>query len=94
MFLVKPGYDSAYEVITIKTYPLDQKLNITPNENWEELRVIKSVLGNHLLVKVEGKSNHLDFNTLKQKPMPSVSEVRRLVEDAIADKKIVTVQFY
>ena len=65
VFLVKPGYDNAYEVITIKTHPLDQKLNIAPNENWEELKVIKSVLGNHLLVTVEGETNHFDFNTLK-----------------------------
>jgi hypothetical protein len=87
VFLIKPGYDSAYEVITIKTYPLDQKLNIAANENWEEVRVIKSVLGSHLLVTTEGKTNHLDFNTLKQEPMPSVIEVTRLVEDAIADNK-------
>ena len=85
--LMLRGYDGAYEVITIKTYPLDQKINVAPNENWDEVRVIKSVLGNHLLVTVEGKTNHVDFNTLKQKPMPSVTEVTHLVEDAIADKK-------
>ena len=87
VFLIKPGYDGAYEVITIKTYPLDRKLNIASKENWEEVRVIKSVLGNHLLVTIDGKTNHLDFNTLKKKPMPSGTEVTRLVEDAIADKK-------
>jgi len=87
VFLIKPGYDSAYEVITIKTYPLDQKLNIAVNENWEEVRVIKSLLGSHLLVTTKGKTKHLDFNTLKQEPMPSVIEVTRLVGDAIADNK-------
>ena len=87
LFLVKPGYDGAYEVITTKTYPLEQKLNIAPSENWEEVRVIKSVLGNHLLVTVEGKTNQWVFNTLKQTPMPSVTEIAHLVEDAIADKK-------
>ena len=87
VFLVKPGYDGAYEVLTIKAYPLDQKLNITPSENWDEVRVIKSVLGNHLLVTVAGKTNNLDFNALKQRPMSSVTEVTDLVEDAIADKK-------
>jgi len=87
VFLAKPGYDGAYEVITIETYPLDQKLNIEPNKDWEEVRVIKSVLGIHLLVTIEGKTNHLDFHTLKQRPMPSVTEVTHLVEDAIADKK-------
>ena len=49
-FVFKPGYESAHEVITIKTYPLDRMLNIAANENWEEVRVIKSVLGIHLLV--------------------------------------------
>ena len=87
LFLVKPGYDGAYEVITTKTYPLEQKLNIAPSENWEEVRVIKSVLGNHLLVTVEGKTKQRGFNTLKQRPMPSVTEIAHLVEDAIADKK-------
>ena len=36
---------------------------------------------------VEGKTNHLDFNKLKQEPMPSVTDVTRLVKDAIANKK-------
>ena len=48
--MFKTGYDSAHEVITIKTYPLDRMLNIAANENWEEVRVIRSVLGSHLLV--------------------------------------------
>lgn len=87
VFLVKPGYDRAYEIITIKTYPLEQTLNIAANESWEEVKVIKSVLGHHLLVTAEGKTHHLDFNTLKQRPTPSMIEVTRLVEDAIADKR-------
>ena len=60
VFLIKPGYDGAYEVITIKTYPLDQKLIIASKKNWEEGRLINSVLGNHLLVTVAGKTNNLD----------------------------------
>ena len=80
--LVKRGFDGAYEVITIKTYPLDQKLIIASKKNWEEVRLIKSVLGNHLLVTIEGKTSHRDFNTLEKKPMPSVTEVTHLVEDA------------
>lgn len=87
VFLVKPGYDRAYEIITIKAYPLDQPLNIAADESWEEVRVLKTVLGHHLLVTAKGTASHLDFITLKQRPVPSMAEVTLLVEDAIADKR-------
>lgn len=87
VFLVKPGYDSAYEVITVKTYPLEKQVSIAVNESWKEMRVIKTVLGNHLLVTAEGKTKHLDFKSLNLRPMPSATEVKLLVDDAIADKK-------
>ena len=51
VFFIKPGYEGAYELLQPKTYPLDGPLAITPDPSWLELRYLKTIIGNHLLVR-------------------------------------------
>jgi hypothetical protein len=87
IFFIKPGYKGAYEQLTLKTYPLDTKLAINPDENWSEVKLIKTILGHHLLVKSSGKNEHLDPFTLKAKEMPTSSQYKLLLEDALLKNK-------
>ncbi len=44
VFFVKPGYEGAYEIINLKTYPLEHGISIPSGENWDELRLIRSIV--------------------------------------------------
>jgi hypothetical protein len=83
VFLTKPGYEGAYEQLAIKTYPLAQTFSLKPLVNWHEARLVRTVLGYHLLLAGNGRTAHLDPQSLQQVNMPSDADVKRLVEDAI-----------
>lgn len=83
-FFIKPGYSEAYEQLAIKTYPSINSFT-TPNTNqWSEIKIIHSILGEHLLVKnEENKWSHLDRTTMQTIEMPSALQVETLIKDAI-----------
>ena len=84
IFFIKPGYAAAYEMIAPKTYPLVDQTPINVQTKWLEFRCIRTVLGNHLLVRtVEGWTN-LDPVTMQPRPIPSEPELRTLLKDALA----------
>jgi hypothetical protein len=83
VFLVKPGYDGAYQLLSVKTYPLEHAFKIGPSRDWHEARLLRTVLGYHLLTGEKGNSIHLDPVNMQQKVVPSDADIRRLVEDAI-----------
>lgn len=83
-FFIKPGYQAAFAPLEIKTYPLDEALTLTAQPQWQELRLLRTVLGNHLLIKEEGQYHHLDANTLAPMAPPTQAQLRLLLEDAIA----------
>ena len=85
IFFIKPGYKDAYEQLAVKTYPLDRPFTVNPNNNWEEVRLIKTILGYHLLVKANGQVKHLDPVSLKVKSNPTQSQYKTLVEDAFSN---------
>lgn len=87
IFFIKPGYQSAYESLSVKTYPLDKSFSIPANENWQEVRLIKTILGYHLLIKTNGDSVHLNATTLKPWESPSGEQLHVLIGDAIAQNK-------
>jgi hypothetical protein len=87
VFFIKPGYDRAYEALALRTYPLEQPLTISPRPEWREIRVLRTILGPHLLVRAEGGWTHLDANTLQPTPAPSEAQVRALITDAIATRR-------
>lgn len=83
VFLVKPGYDDAYRLLNVKTYPLEQAFEIGPSGDWREVRLLRTVLGYHLLVAGANNTAHLDPVSVQPKEMPPAADVKRLVEDAI-----------
>lgn len=84
VFFIKPGYSGAYQTLQPKIYPLDSALLITPAAGWQEYRCMKTILGDHLLVRTPEGWSHLDPLTLKPRKSPSPDDVRRLIEDAVA----------
>jgi hypothetical protein len=84
VFLVQPGYEGAYERIALKTYPLEREFHVKRAGNWHESRMVRSVLGYHLLVNDGDTWWHLDPSTLEVKSLPASAEVERLVVDALA----------
>ncbi|ASP47580.1 PepSY domain-containing protein [Cognaticolwellia beringensis] len=87
VFFIKPGYQGAYEQLSVKKYPLSQSLTITPEENWQEIKLVKTVLGQHLLVKTNNKSEHVDPVTMLVKPEPTTLQFTTLLNDAFAINK-------
>ena len=87
VFFIKPGYQGAYEQLSVKTYPLSQPITIIPQDNWQEVRVVKTVLGEHLIVKANNKGQHLDPTTLLAMPEPTTLQFETLINDAFTDNQ-------
>jgi hypothetical protein len=84
VFFLKPGYADAYEPLQVKTYPLEPIIALQPDPSWLEVRVVKTILGEHLLARTSSGWLHLDPRSLQPKPEPSADEVRALVNDAVS----------
>lgn len=87
VFLVKPGYSGAYEMPVPKLYSLEREIAISPHESWTELRVVKTILGEHLLVKVDGAWQNLNINTLEPQSPPAEAQAFLLLDDAISSNR-------
>ena len=83
VFLIKPGYDGAYEKLSVKTHPMEKSFTLGPQENAHEARLTRTVLGYHLLLNGSGGRQHLEPATLKPKALPSDADTARLIQDAI-----------
>jgi len=83
-FLIKPGYEGAYQKISPKFYDIETAFTIVPEKGWSEIRLMRSVLGYHLLVNADGQWQHLDPNTLKPRSAPETAELNILLTDAIS----------
>ncbi|MBO1519511.1 PepSY domain-containing protein [Oceanisphaera pacifica] len=86
IFFIKPGYQAAFAPLMVKTYPLDADLSITPDPQWQELRLLKTVLGEHLLVTTASGPLHVNAHTLLPMPVPSLEQLHLLLSDAIAQR--------
>lgn len=84
VFLIQPGYGAAYEMLSPRTYPLTEARTLPAGRDWSEFRYLRTIMGEHLLVRTENGWQHLDPRTLAVSPMPQDSELRSLVADAIA----------
>lgn len=82
IFFIKPGYQGAYEQLSVKTYPLSDSMMVRPKSEWQEVRLVNTILGEHLLVKLQNKSVHLDPVSLAVKAKPSEQEFKILLRDA------------
>jgi PepSY-associated TM region len=84
VFFIKPGYAGAYEMLAPKTYALGDQTPVKASADWQELRYIRTVLGNHLLVRTTAGWTNLDPVTLQPRTAPTGDEVRTLLKDAFS----------
>jgi len=84
VFFVKPGYVAAYAGLRVRDYPLAGASIPEPQADWLEVRVVRTILGDHLLVRVEGERKHLDPATRLPRELPDDRSIGRLVGDAIS----------
>lgn len=82
VFFIKPGYEGAYEILAPKTYPVSTPLQVTPGAGWLEMKYIRTILGDHLLVRTRSGWNNLDPANNQPRDPPSQGELRKLFEDA------------
>lgn len=86
VFFIKPGYQAAYDQLSVKTYPLDKSFVIPESKEWTEVRLLKTIIGYHLLVKTDNGFHHLDPITFQPKEIPKASELISLFNDSFSHK--------
>jgi uncharacterized iron-regulated membrane protein len=84
VFFIKPGYTGAYEVLTPKFYPINNQVLISENPNWLEVRYLRTILGDHLLVRTDFGWLNLNPNDKRPRSAATDDETRRLVQDAFS----------
>lgn len=84
IFFIKPGYGGAYESLAVRTYPLTTNVSVPASADWREVRLVKTVLGDHLIVRGTLGWSQLDPVTLQPRPAPTESDIRALLTDAFA----------
>lgn len=85
IFFVKPGYEGAYELLQPKMYPMaSDNIAVTPDPSWLEFRYLKTILGNHLLVRTSQGWQHLDPSTLVVRAKPTDDDIKKLLQDAFS----------
>jgi hypothetical protein len=70
VFFIKPGYQAAFSYLTVKTYPISNVVQLTPQPEWQEIKLLQTVLGTHLMVKQSGSWQQLnltDFTTADER---------------------------
>lgn len=84
IFFLKPGYAGAYELLHVKTYPFETNIATEIEASWTEARIVKTILGEHLLARTSRGWFHLDARTRQPKPEPSAEGLETLVTDAFS----------
>ena len=84
MFFIKPGDQAALCYLVVKTYPINTALQLMPLPEWQEIKLLQTVLGTHLLVKQSGGWQQLDLNDFTVRPQPSDDDLQLLIKDAIS----------
>ncbi|MDR7122572.1 PepSY domain-containing protein [Rheinheimera soli] len=84
VFFIKPGYQAAFSYLTVKTYPISAKVQIHPQPDWQEIKLLQSVLGMHLLVKQSDGWQQLNPQDFTVRPQPADDEMQLLLQDAIS----------
>lgn len=84
VFILQPGYRNAFEVLSVTTYPLQAPVRVRSQPEWQELRVLRTVLGKHLLVRnLEGQWQQLHPVSLQPRPVPQTEQLQQLLDDAL-----------
>lgn len=84
IFFLKPGYGGAYAELRPRFLPLDPAAAaIPPRADWLETRRVRTVLGEHLLVRTAGGRLHLHAESGEPFAAPDAAGLQALVTDAI-----------
>jgi hypothetical protein len=84
VFLLKPGYEGAYETLSPRTYPLDRTVSIHPDPSWLEFRYFRTILGDHLIARTASGWLHLNPGDMRPRSRPTDDEMKRLLTDAVS----------
>jgi hypothetical protein len=84
VFFIKPGYADAYAMLSPKTYPLNVATSITPEPGWREFRYLRTILGDHLLVRTDNGWQQLNPSSKQTRGLPSEVDIRMLLNDAFS----------
>lgn len=84
VFFIKPGYQAAFSSVVVKTYPINTAIQLKPLPEWQEIKLLQTVLGTHLMVKQSGGWQQLDLNDFTVRPQPSDDDLQLLIKDAIS----------
>lgn len=82
VFFLKPGYREAYELLEPKTYPLDTSAPIRSERDWLEVRQLRTILGDHLMVRTLSGWHQLDPVSHQPLASPSEVQIRAVMKDA------------
>lgn len=82
VFMLKPGYGEAYAPLTVKTYPIEASSSRVPGHGWLEMKLLRTVLGRHLLVVTEETRIHLHPDSGAEFTTPDDADLIRLIDDA------------
>ena len=85
-FYFKPGYQEAYQGLTIKLYPLERSTTLPDQHSWLAVKQLRTILGDHLLVKNNEGWQQLNPESLEIITAPSSEAIKQLVNDAIKEK--------
>ena len=84
VFFIKPGYQAAFSYLTVKTYPISNAVQLIPQPEWQEIKLLQTVLGPHLMVKQSDRWQQLNLTDFTVRPQPSADELQRLIKDAMS----------
>lgn len=84
VFFFKPGYAAAYAPLEARRLGQAAPLALEPHSEWLEVRALRTVLGDHLLVRTAEGWRHLRAENLAPWPRPKPDTLRPLIADAIA----------
>lgn len=84
IFFLKPGYAGAYEPLSVRTYPLDDDVRVPRGPGWHEVRVLRTVLGAHLLVRTDEGWRQVNVSDGSPRQAPLEEDLRRLLTEAVS----------
>ena len=86
IFFLKPGYAGAYEMLSVRARSLPAMRAASLPEGTMEARILRTAIGDHLLIRTAAGWLQRDPATMHVRPVPSPQEVRALVADAVRGK--------
>lgn len=86
-FFFKPGYQEAYQPLSVKYYPIKNQIAFPLDQAITDVRQVRTVLGSHLLLKNEEGWRQVSVSDYNDIPEPTEQQVRSLINDAIASNK-------